>query len=295
MGQGEAAQHVLEETSPVLTLLKLHPTCKGNFGLKEVVSFARSINTKKLSFSLAVASQTKKGHQNKVYSQREQRKREYFYHHVSSSFAARPITSSLSGLPVCAPPRAGCDHHHGWDNHITTASHQSEPPPRISAQVWAHAWVLDTDLTPAPSLRWIVAWQADGWSVWQLLLFCCLTDIKTEGWKEKSWKMLLESITYLIWKKLWKVSFWLQILCWKSYRKNIHIRSLPPNLNILQKMVWSGTQKCFEVKVSWRQKSKVALRYLYNLLLSSVIKFTKLASRMLVSNAQFAIQNWQSN
>lgn len=55
------------------------------------------------------------------------------------------------------------------------ATLQNEPPPHISAQVRAHSWVLDTDLTRGPSEAWVVAWQDDGRPACRSELFCCLT------------------------------------------------------------------------------------------------------------------------
>lgn len=93
------------------------------------------------------------------------------HHHLITH---RPAWTPSSHRPP--PPPCCCR-----SSHITTASHQNDPPPHISAQVWAHSWVLDTDLTRGPSVGWLVAWQADGWPACQLKLFCCLTGRHFDG------------------------------------------------------------------------------------------------------------------
>lgn len=79
--------------------------------------------------------------------------------------------------PPTPPPCCCCC----WSSHVTSASHQNDPPPHISALVWAHSWVLDTDLTRAPLVGWLVAWQADGRPACWLKLFCCLTGHHFDG------------------------------------------------------------------------------------------------------------------
>lgn len=78
---------------------------------------------------------------------KESRERKHSWPYVCSgsvllAASACTITSSLS-TPSSPPPSYCC---------ITAASHQNEPPPHISAQVWSHSWVLDTDLTRGPAL-----------------------------------------------------------------------------------------------------------------------------------------------
>lgn len=85
----------------------------------------------------------------------------HMYHHLITH---RPAWTPSGCIP---PPAAAAA--------AGAATLQNEPPPHISAQVRAHSWVLDTDLTRGPSEAWVVAWQDDGRPACRSELFCCLT------------------------------------------------------------------------------------------------------------------------
>lgn len=92
------------------------------------------------------------------------------HHLITHRPAWTPSSRRRPPLPLCCR----C-------SRITSAAHQNDPPPHISAQVWPHSWVLDTDLTRGPSVAWLVAWQADGRPACQLELFCRLTGCRCDG------------------------------------------------------------------------------------------------------------------